>query len=107
MDGNGIHDLGALELESRLASANVNLRLSSEINFVKARKDENDNNEFRPLECLLNGDAYNRPWIVKSHSFHFVISLNVGPALKLEDEAFAEKVASQLKHSEARNGVLS
>jgi hypothetical protein len=105
MSGIGFHDLGGLELELRLASANVNLRLSSELKFVTTRKDANDGVEPRPLEHLLDINGYHKPWIVKGHGYQLVVSLNVDSALELEDEAIAQQVAAQLKHSEARNGV--
>lgn len=105
MSGIGFHDLGGLELELRLASANVNLRLSSELKFVMTRKDANDSAEPRPLEHLLDINGYQKPWIVKGHGYQLVVSLNVDSALELEDEAIAQQVAAQLKHSEARNGV--
>lgn len=103
MSGNEFHDLGRLELELRLASANVKLWLSSELKFVTARKDANDGAEPRLLEHVSDGNP--KPWVVKGHGYQFVVSLNVDDALELEDEAIAQQVAAQLKHSEARNGV--
>jgi hypothetical protein len=103
MGGNKLHDLGGLELELRLASANVNLRLSSELKFVTIRNDEDDSAEPRPLERLLDGDGYHKPWISKGHGHQLVISLNIDAVLELEDEAFAQQVAAQLKNSKARD----
>jgi hypothetical protein len=105
MSGNGFHHLGGLELELRLVSANVNLRLSSELKFVTTRKDANDGAEPRLLGHLLDGNGYHKPWVVKGHCYQLVVSLNVDAALELEDEAIAQQVAAQLKHSEARDGV--
>jgi hypothetical protein len=107
MSGDGFQDLGGLELDLRLASANVNLRLSSELKFVTTRKDECDGAEPRPLEYLLDGDGYHKPWVVKGHGYQLVVSLDVEATLELEDKAFAQHVAAQLKHSEASNGVVS
>jgi hypothetical protein len=105
MSGNRFRDLGRLELELRLASANVNLRLESELKFVTTRKDANGGAEPRLLDHLLDGNGYHKPWIVKGHGCQLVVSLNVDAALELEDEAIVQHVAAQLKHSEARNGV--
>jgi hypothetical protein len=107
MSGNEFHDLGGLELELRLASANVNLRLSSELKFVTIRKDEDDSAEPRRLERLLDGDGYHKPWVTKGHSYQLVISLKIDDVLELEDEAFAQQVAAQLKNSKARDDVRS
>jgi hypothetical protein len=105
MSGNEFHDLGRLELELRLASANVNLRLESELKFVTTRKGANGGADPRLLEHVLDGNGYHKPWVVKGHGYQLVVSLNVDAALELENEAIAQQVAAQLKHSEARNGV--
>jgi hypothetical protein len=104
MSGSELYDLGGLELELRLASANINLRLSSELKFVTTRKDEDDGAEPRPL---VDSNGYHKPWIVKSHGYQIVVSLNIDAALELEDEAFAQQVATQLKNSKARNCMRS
>ena len=105
MSGNELHHLGGLELELRLASANVILRLSSELKFVTTRKDDDDGAEPRPLERLLDGDGYHKPWVTKGHGYQLVLSLNIDTVLELEDEAFAQQVAAQLKNSKARDCV--
>jgi hypothetical protein len=104
MSGSELHNLGGLELELRLASANVNLRLSSELKFVTTRRDEDGGAESRPL---VDSNGHHKPWIVKSHGYQLVVSLNIDTALELEDEAFAQQVAAQLQNSKARNGVRS
>jgi len=106
MSGTRLHDLGGLELELRLAGANVNLRISSELKLVTTRKDENAGFEPRIPEHLLDGHGCHKPWVVKGHGYQLVVSLNVDAVLKLEDDAFAQQVAAQLKHSKARHGVV-
>ena len=107
MSGNAFHDLGGLELELRLAGTNVILRLSSEFKFVTTRKDEDDGSEPRLPEHLLDNNDYHKPWVTKSHGYQLIVSLNVDAALELEDEAFAQQVAAQMKNSKARNCVWS
>jgi len=109
MNGKCFHDLGGLELELRLACANVNLRLSSEIKLATIRDDVSDaaTLDFSPVERLVDSHGCRKPWVVKSHGYQLVVDLHIGTTLELEDEAFAQKVAAQLKHSKARNGVYS
>jgi hypothetical protein len=107
MSGNGFYDLGGLEMELRLAGTNVNLRLSSELKFVTTRKDEDDGSEPRLPEHLLDNNDHHKPWVTKSHGYQLVVSLNIDAVLGLEDEAFAQQVAAQLKQSKARSGEQS
>lgn len=94
-------------MELRLASTNVNLRLSSELKFVTTRKDEDDGSEPRHLERFLDSNGYHKMWVTKSHGYQLVVGLNIDAALELEDDAFAQQVAAQLKNSKARNRAWS
>jgi len=103
MSDNGVYELGTLEL--RLADADLDLRLSSEVKIATYEKDEHDSaSSTHGLTAKpLHGDGLWKPWVVKSHGYQLRVDLDIATELTHDDEAFAQHVAAELKQFKAGN----
>jgi len=106
MSDNGVYGLGTLEL--RLADANLDLRLSSEVTTATSAKDEIDSaSHTHGLTAKpFHGDGHWKPWVVKSHGYQLRLDLEIAPELTHDDEAFAQHIATKLKHFKAGNNMF-